>query len=704
MARRLPAAILALLAGCLFFFEYLPPFKRVHLPYDIQGFHYPLAEYAFQALRQGRLPEWDPSMYCGLSFAGNVQAALFYPPNWLLWAANLGADRLFYQSFQLLALAHVWLAFGLCYWWLTGRRLASLPAALGAAVFAYSGYMMSQIQHLGVVAGWAWIPLGLRGIDEAAASGRWRPPAKLVAASALCFLAGYPPAWFVFGTCALVYAAAGSRRWRATAAAALALAASLAVAMVQLLPSLEAAAFSSRDLHYAGIEDARLFLSYLIPNYYDLGLESTGTADPTAQYFYLGAPALFGLAWLAWRRRAPAQGLALAAVCLAAQLDPFGAVSAVVSRWFLLDQVCRAWNFFAGLTLAAALAAATAIDDFLRRPSRDVPRWAAPLVVLLLAGWSLRQLGLWLPGGADFASGWRGVVDPAVMLLLFSLALWLLRAAQGPRRAALAAALLLAVAVDYKVFGTSRRFNAERGDADEFYSGGPFRGMDDAVYWQLLTHPEYRVVIEDGALATTDLRRFALSTPQGSDPLLPVRYKRAIESAARFLSDRELSIDPDQEALLRRLGVRYFLTVRGGPLAQALARDPRYRPLEPSTESYYRVFEYLRADPAFRWDAEEGSATRAAWTPERRSFLVRSARGGRLALIEQAFPGWRASLDGRPLPIELWDQTFQAVRVPPGEHRVEFEFRSRGLRAGAVISAASLLAGCGLWIAGRRRR
>src|SRR6266851_4611209 len=78
----------------LFFFEYLPPFRRVHIPYDLQGFHYPLAEYAFQAIRHGRFPEWDPTLYCGLSFAGNIQAALFYPPTWLLFAANIGRPAL----------------------------------------------------------------------------------------------------------------------------------------------------------------------------------------------------------------------------------------------------------------------------------------------------------------------------------------------------------------------------------------------------------------------------------------------------------------------------------------------------------------------------------------------------------------------------------------------------------------------------------
>src|SRR5215813_15398376 len=71
-------AALSLLVTAGFFYEYLPPFKRVHLFSDIEVYHYPLQRYAFQALKEGRLPQWDSSMYCGIPFAANLQAAPFY--------------------------------------------------------------------------------------------------------------------------------------------------------------------------------------------------------------------------------------------------------------------------------------------------------------------------------------------------------------------------------------------------------------------------------------------------------------------------------------------------------------------------------------------------------------------------------------------------------------------------------------------------
>src|SRR5208283_5693870 len=113
-------ALASLAFTYLFFIEYLPPLSRVHIPYDLQGYHYPLDDYAFQALTHGRFPEWDPTVYCGLAAAGNAQTALFYPPMWLMFAASMGRDRLPYLSMEIFIFAHVWLAFLLCFLWLRG--------------------------------------------------------------------------------------------------------------------------------------------------------------------------------------------------------------------------------------------------------------------------------------------------------------------------------------------------------------------------------------------------------------------------------------------------------------------------------------------------------------------------------------------------------------------------------------------------------
>src|SRR5712692_5511671 len=126
-------AVLSLLFTAAFFIEYTPLWRRVDIPYDLQEFHYPLADYAFRAIRQGRFPQWDQTIYCGLSFAGNIQAGLFYPPTWIMFAFSLAHPGLPYLAVEYLAFAHVWLGFLLCYLWLRHRwKLHWLASVLGS--------------------------------------------------------------------------------------------------------------------------------------------------------------------------------------------------------------------------------------------------------------------------------------------------------------------------------------------------------------------------------------------------------------------------------------------------------------------------------------------------------------------------------------------------------------------------------------------
>src|SRR5258708_22762441 len=154
-----------------------------------------------------------------------------------MFGANAVRNQLTYRSMQELLLAHVWLAFLLCYLWLRGKRLDQVACLLGAGVFAFSGYLCLQLQHFGLVAAYTWMPLGCIGVDQAVESGSWKPLWNLALASAFAFLGGYPPSWFVFAVRVGVYALFGKRPAWATAGVIAALILSLGLVAVQLLPA-----------------------------------------------------------------------------------------------------------------------------------------------------------------------------------------------------------------------------------------------------------------------------------------------------------------------------------------------------------------------------------------------------------------------------------------------------------------------------------
>ena len=63
----------------------------------------------------------------------------------------------------------------------------------------------------------------------------------------------------------------------------------------------------------------------------------------------------------------------------------------------------------------------------------------------------------------------------------------------------------------------------------------------------------------------------------------------------------------------------------------------------------------------------------------------------RLAVLAESFhAGWKARIDGQPVPIQRANYLFQAVEVPAGTHTVTFEFKPDSFSRGVRISLAAL--------------
>ncbi|MDX1979918.1 MAG: YfhO family protein [Bryobacteraceae bacterium] len=681
----------SIVSALLLFHEYLPPAKSVHFWADIDGYHYPLLNYAHKAIRQGRFPQWDHTVYSGMPFAGNIQAGLFYPPNWLLFVLNRRHDGMRMKTVEWLEIAHYWLAFYLAYLWLRRRCGGrNLPAVLGGAVFALGGYPLAESQHLGVICGYAWLPLAMLSLDEFAESLDWRRLWKLAAASALCLLAGYPAHWLAFAVAAAAYGL-GVAGWRGVLAAVAAVAFSGLLAGPQLGASLETMGLKETEwTYFPSVEkDPKFYLLLAMPNFYEHSRTLEAPSQPHEQYGYLGSPALFALLWLMGRRlwRPALPGLTLLAATAIALTDPGGLVTAVAHNTPVIREISRAWNFLGLLPLAAAFFTALSLKDFLARETASVRRWAALAIPCLLIVWMARQLlfrqyEFWL--GSDWLSG----VEAAICVVLFGLGC---AAARRSRMAV--AALLMMVLSEYYVYGVGRRFNAKPGDPDEDYhkdartGGKEMIGLDNAVYDEMKRHPAFRTAIVYTP-HPTDMRHYGLSTPQGFDPFLTTQYKREIERFTAFETNRIFPPPVQNEEFLRQFGVRFILVLNPSETMRKLAADKRFR-LMPPAEAFLAAFEYLHAEPAYRFAGGKVDCLR--WSPEHRAFQVHSAAAGEFILAEQFFPGWRAWVDGNETPIARVNRTLQAIRVPAGAHAVEFRYQSMGLRWGAAVSGAALI-------------
>jgi hypothetical protein len=93
-------------------------------------------------------------------------------------------------------------------------------------------------------------------------------------------------------------------------------------------------------------------------------------------------------------------------------------------------------------------------------------------------------------------------------------------------------------------------------------------------------------------------------------------------------------------------------------------------------------------------------------SPNRIRLQVRLPAPETLVVSEAWMPGWRASLDGQPAAVTPFEGALLSVRVPEGEHAVEFVYDSAFSRVGgwvSLLSASAVLVALALLLARKRR-
>jgi hypothetical protein len=87
-----------------------------------------------------------------------------------------------------------------------------------------------------------------------------------------------------------------------------------------------------------------------------------------------------------------------------------------------------------------------------------------------------------------------------------------------------------------------------------------------------------------------------------------------------------------------------------------------------------------------------------SYLPDRVRLKTRGESAAIVVLTDAHFPGWTASLDGRPVELYRANANFRAVAVPAGEHVVEMQYAPNSWTIGSWLAALGALAiGGALW-------
>ena len=84
------------------------------------------------------------------------------------------------------------------------------------------------------------------------------------------------------------------------------------------------------------------------------------------------------------------------------------------------------------------------------------------------------------------------------------------------------------------------------------------------------------------------------------------------------------------------------------------------------------------------------------YAPERVTISADMSCDGTAVLSDTYYPGWYASVDGRPVPIYEVDLALRGVAVPKGSHTIVFRYRPRSVFLGAGLTLAGLLGAAAL--------
>jgi hypothetical protein len=717
---------------------------------DAFELYYPWRSYLGQRLASGDMPLWDPHRFAGTPFAADTQMAVWYPPNWLYaFGGTLAVTTILAVVSRLAALL-------LAYWFFRVIRLHPYAAALGAIVFVFCGFQIAWGVHPTFLGSSMWLPLALGGL-EVAFRGRPRRGVPLAALGlALSVLAGHAQValyvWLAAGLWAVVSGLAVTReRSRAEgglrrplgrvaiiAGAAFTLGAGLASIQILSTSELSPHIVRGREPYgqlVASALPARHLAGFVLPDRFGDPTDDNYVGDhnytETAAYAGVFTLAL-GLAGIVLRRdrRVLAFGVIGALGFVSALGTPFYRLLYATVPGIAQTRAIGRIVFLVDVALGglAAIGADAILRDRGRRAS--VVGWSALAVAAaVLAAALLVDTGA-LPSAAYLAP------RVAAAVLVLALGTGLAVAISGaPRRDPFGLGLVALVAADLWAFGfgyfTFQRPGPVFPEPPEVRALQQLPGVRPRIASvgapvlpanAALVHGLYDV----GGSDTFILRRTVELLGLAQDQLEWARERNRIApfapaAAASPVLDLlgvEATVRPSgsaeteesttyegrfaivEEDALPASFVACWEVVPGGSVLERLGE------MEPDQ---LRSVALVEASSEARALGNPGSC-RSGGTAileryEAERITIRASARSRsvLVLTDAWYPGWEATVDGRPAPVLLVDHALRGVPLGPGTHRVELAYRPGWVVPAAAVTLLSAAAAGGYALRADRR-
>ncbi len=687
------------------------------IPYDAKNHFYGMIRFFATALHSGEDPSWSPYHFGGFPMIADPQSVIWTPSMWL---PALISEAPSMRLVDAVHLAHVLVgamatfAFGRLRGW---RDEASFIAAIS---FMMNGALTVRLEHLLMTVSMMWIAVTLwrleaaiqyggvwRGLAFGAALGLLLIDRNHVAYLGILFLFFYWLSRLDFRTPRAFYRH-GSIVTGGLFAFFLALVPLLL--LFQLIDQSNRPNFDFRDASWQSIPPPQLS-SFLFAEYFGSfkrlgahwGPASKQWGDFTLEihrgmiYLYAGTLAPLLVLWIGIARKqlfSPGMRFltAMALVFLIYALGRYTPAFKVLYDWVPgVDLFRRPSDALFIFGVIMSLMIGVLLDRALSMPRVAVEKGPA-IVALVLLGAAIAPL---IYISASFGRLHELAHDIALFTALaggFAAMIICARRSKRWRKAAIAI-LTIGVSADLIYFNSKTVLSTwrpphykplESPEKDSFFSKLP----------ALLTEPDptgapWRVELVGLGHTVQNVAQVGLyPNILGYNPIRLASFERYIgpdmQNSAANKRKWGQRMTGYNSPMTDRLGIKYIVT--GVPIETIdpsikLDRFPLIDVVKRRSRRTAYVYLNSRAAPRAKLINTDGKPLdgKVKFETYRNTKLrlnVTAPQAGRLVLAEFDYPGWRATVNGKPVPIERHRDIFRAIPVPVGESEVSLEFNA----------------------------
>lgn len=663
--------------------------------------------------KNGSIPWWNPYSFAGAPLAANIQAGTFYPLNLVFLLFS------FPTAWTVLIVLSTVLSGIFLFLFLRNCRLHLGASLVGSIAWSYSGFHIAWLTWGTIVHAALWLPLILLAVEKLRDGNKGKTWfVILVAALTLNVFAGHAQVSLYVFAVALAFALFRYQTIQLRRLV-LALFVSLTLSAVQWVPYGEAALLSAR------VNSPNLWMTkgwflpwqhlvqFIAPDFF--GNPSTlnywGEWNYGEFVGYIGfVPLLFAVS----RMIAPVGDAA------------FWTVVALVGFVFMLPTLLGQLPYRMGVPLfsslqptrimiivsfALSVLSAYGLNEWIGGRTKKLR------ISLIFFGGILVFLWVWVLIGLRTAADATSVLNLSVakrnlylpsLLLVASAVIFgsigLLHRLRSAKRL-LVVGFLFVTVFDLLRFGWKFTPFSPR----EYF----FPETETLSFLRNIPKPFRIMTLDDRILPPNVSAYYGIESIDGYDPLYLARYGTFItlvESGQptlpaldfrRILTPRNV-----HSPLLPLLNVRYVLTLSD-------MDEQQFRKVHEEGET--RVYEYTDFLPRaylvgsarvsqndgetvnllFRDDVLNGSsvivekpvniaqipihsaeyAEIRTYSPSHLTIMVHATDHRILVILNQFYPGWRATIDGAESEVLRVNYLFQGIRIPPGTHTIELTFR-----------------------------